>query len=89
MKILMKATKKPQDSLAILERAPSGYGVCLEGTQLDFVFLTPSLMLSSHLRLNLVVYPEDGGRRFVRNISACRTQEDGSPQMLSLCGLLY
>ena len=52
MKILKKATKKPQDSLTRLQRAPPGYGICLEGTQLDLMFLTSIRMLSAHLRLS-------------------------------------
>jgi hypothetical protein len=52
MKILRKATKRPQGSLTRLERAPPGYGICLKGTQRDFMFLISIRMLSSHLRLS-------------------------------------
>jgi len=87
MQILKKATKKPQ-SLTRLQRAPPGYGICLEGTQLDLMFLTSIRMLSAYLRLSWFIYPEDEVRSFVQNISACHTQEDSNPQILSLCGLL-
>ena len=82
VKMLRKATKKPQDSLARLQRAPPGYGTSLEGTQLGFIFLIPIRMLSAHLRLSWFFYPEEGGRSFVQNISVCQTRKT-NPQNFS------